>query len=295
MLDWDLYRFILALHRTGTIRGAASELGVNHATVSRRMRQFNADTPSPIFERVAGKYVVTRQGEPLVSAAERIEVVALHAERRQRALGETLSGKITLSMAETIGQYLLRDELIAFAQTYPNIELTVSAEYRRVDLDRSEADVVIRGDDTPPEHLVGTRMFPYGLSYYAHKAYLATTPPAQRRWLSFSQSSTPLEWLPRSPYPQAPVQLRVGDLTLLQQMAEAGQGMIYTACFIGDPNPNLTRLSKDPPTRGLDFWVLTHPDLRKSPRIKALMGALTQALTKKRALIEGWATEDMLN
>lgn len=289
MLDWDLYRFILALHRAGTIRGAATALGVNHATVSRRIALINADNNAPIFERAGGAYVVTRLGEPLIEAAERMEVVALHAERRQRALSETVSGAITLSMAETIGQYLLRDELIEFTHTYPNIELTVSADYRRVNLDRSEADVVVRGDNSPPDHLVGTRLFPYALTYYAHKDYLATTPLAQRRWLSFSQAATPLNWLPHSPFPYAPVQMRVGDLTLLQQMAQAKQGMIYTACFIGDSNPELTRLTDDTPTRGLDFWVLTHPDLRKSPRIKVLMSFLTKALTKKRDLIEGRA------
>ena len=287
MINWDHYRFILALHRAGSIRGAGSILGVNHATVSRRLAQLNENHDAPIFERTRGKYTVTRLGEPLLSAAEHMEAIALQAERQQRALDNTISGPITLSMAETIGQYLLRDDLIEFSHQYPNIELTVAASYQRVDLDRSEADVVVRGDNSPPEHLVGRKLFNYGLTYYAHKDYLAVTPEERRRWLLFTSSTQASTWVQNSPFPNAPVQMRVGDLTLLHQMALAKQGMILTACFIGDQSSELVRLTNEKPMPGQDFWVLTHPDLRTALRIKTLMQFLVKALMKKRELIIG--------
>ncbi|MEM6828582.1 MAG: LysR family transcriptional regulator, partial [Pseudomonadota bacterium] len=37
MSDWDDYRLILALARTGTLRAAANDLEMTHTTVSRRL------------------------------------------------------------------------------------------------------------------------------------------------------------------------------------------------------------------------------------------------------------------
>ncbi len=35
------------------------------------------------------------------------------------------------------------------------------------------------------------------------------------------------------------------------------------------------------------LWVLTHPDLRYTPRIRAVMGYLADTLLSRRALLEG--------
>ena len=49
MSDWDDYRLILALARTGTLRAAAGDLGMTHTTVSRRLAMIE-DARGKIFE-----------------------------------------------------------------------------------------------------------------------------------------------------------------------------------------------------------------------------------------------------
>ena len=39
MIDWDDVRYLLAVGREGSVRAAANRLGVNHATVLRRVAQ----------------------------------------------------------------------------------------------------------------------------------------------------------------------------------------------------------------------------------------------------------------
>ncbi|WP_415402017.1 LysR family transcriptional regulator [Tateyamaria sp. SN3-11] len=34
-MDWDQLRILLAIHRSGSLRGAAQALGVSHATIAR--------------------------------------------------------------------------------------------------------------------------------------------------------------------------------------------------------------------------------------------------------------------
>ena len=47
--DWDDFRFFLAVARQGSIRGAASALGVNHSTVSRRIGGFESRVGVRLF------------------------------------------------------------------------------------------------------------------------------------------------------------------------------------------------------------------------------------------------------
>mgnify|MGYP000636861606 CR=1 FL=1 len=72
------------------------------------------------------------------------------------------------------------------------------------------------------------------------------------------------------------------------QAAVEGWGMIRNACYICDSDSRLMRLPGAPPPVPIpDFWVLTHPDLKNTPRIQLLMRFLVAALKAKRDLIEG--------
>jgi len=284
---WDDYRLILALHRAKTVRGTAEALGVNHATISRRLNRIESTSTCPVFERVTGGYRVTPYGAEIVSAAERMEALTREATRRSLATLEGLSGSIRISIPEPIAHYLLSDVLHDFAAQYPNINLEVRTSLSLVDLDLSEADIVVRGSNAPPEHLVGRRLFPFALSLYAHRDYLMMTPSEQRCWYSFSYSMRPKEWVAASPFPEAPIAIRSDDLMWLMHAAKAGRAMINTACYMADQEPDLIRLSAADLVTGTDLWVLTHPDLREAPRIKALMSAMTTAMLEKRDLIQG--------
>ena len=56
---------------------------------------------------------------------------------------------------------------------------------------------------------------------------------------------------------------------------------------MADPDPDLVRLTKDPPVPQQTLWVLTHPDLRQTARIRAVLDFLTRALKEKEDLVLG--------
>ncbi len=290
MNDWDDYRLILALARCGSLRSAAASLGLTHTTVSRRLATLQ-DARGQLFDKAPGGYRATKLGEALISVAERMERLTLDAARQQKAYGEDLSGPITLSLPEAIAQFLLLEELLEFTEAYPAITLTVETSYRFVDLDRSEADVVVRGAQEPPDHLVGRRLFPNCVTYYADRDYLAGTPEEELRWIAPSAAATDPSWLAGSPYPDAPIALMIDDITARHRALVSGLGLSRGACFMADPEPNLVRLSAQPPVPQQELWVLTHPDLRQTPRIRTLMEFITNAINAKRTLILGQTRE----
>ena len=68
---------------------------------------------------------------------------------------------------------------------------------------------------------------------------------------------------------------------------ESGVGIGPLPCFIGDQNPNLRRLSPPNPEFGTGLWILTHPDLRQAPRVRALMDYFGQEISRRGKLVEG--------
>lgn len=287
MDSWDNYKLILAVHRAGTIRGAAELLNVNHATVSRRMVQIAEHYETAVFDKVTGGYRASELGLAIVEAAESIEQVTLAAERKSRAVSANLSGPIRVSMGEPIAQYLLQEELAQFVHNHPKINLSIETSINMADLDRSEADVVVRSAASPPDHLVGRRLFPFYLCEYCSKDYLSKMPYEERKWLRFSRSAVGKGWISGSTHPDAPTALTSDDLVWLLRAARAGEGMINTACYMADDDPDLMRLPGATVVEAQDLWVLTHPDLKDAPRIQHLMRHLADALEAKRDLIQG--------
>ncbi|MEO0501665.1 MAG: LysR family transcriptional regulator [Pseudomonadota bacterium] len=286
MNDWDDYRLILALARSATLRGAATTLGLTHTTVSRRLAVLQ-DARGHLFEKTPEGYRPTPRGDALIDIAERMERLTLAGARRQSALDEDLSGVVTVSLPEAVAQYLLLEDLLEFAELYPGVELRVGTSYRFVDLDRSEADVVVRGAQEPPDHLVGRRLFPTCVTYYADREYLARTPTHELRWIAPGSDGLWPGWLETSPYPDAPIAISIDDITARHRALMQGLGLGRGACFMADPEPTLVRLTAEPPVPLQDFWILTHPDLRQSPRVRALMDFIAGAMLKKRDLVLG--------
>ena len=290
MTNWDDFRLVLALARYGTVRQAGAELGVNHATVSRRLADLTRRMGGAVFERISGRYEVTVLGAPLLEAAERMEAACLEGERRLRAVSPDMAGPVTVSLPDAIARVVLLEELTNFAQAHRDISLTLKCSYAYADLDRSDADIVVRGAAAPDEHLVGRRLFAYALGYYCARDYLQRTAAPDRRWLVRRQ---PAPWIAHSPYPDAPIGYVIDDIDLLHEAAARGQGMIRGASYIAETDDRLIRMPSSPIEPFEDLWVLTHPDLRHTPRIKAVMGLITNALLKARPLIEhgeadGW-------
>ncbi len=62
-MQWDDARIFLAVAREGSFSRAAKRLGVQHSTVSRRIRALEKKLATPLVERKSSGYVLTEAGE----------------------------------------------------------------------------------------------------------------------------------------------------------------------------------------------------------------------------------------
>ena len=287
-MEWSDYHLILAVTRERSVRGAARKLGVSHATVSRRLAQLNRGPDGPLVQKSPSGLWPSKAGKAIVDAAEQMEAVAAEATRKRRAAETRLSGPLSISIPVLVLHDLLFDDVLAFTDLYPNIDLTIASSDMLVDLDRAEADIVIRNAMSPPDHWVGRRLAPYCLSHYAHKAYLASTPHEELRWIAPSRDEARWQdWKAGSPYPNARTALTITDIRGRFEAIQRGLGMGRAACFMADPDPDLVRLPGAPIVEAEPFWLLSHPDLAKTNRVQAAVKFFASALQAKQDLYQG--------
>ncbi|MEM1415865.1 MAG: LysR family transcriptional regulator, partial [Myxococcota bacterium] len=155
-MSWDDLRVFLALHREGTVAGAARALGVSRSTVLRRWAALEAATTT-LFERTPEGVVLTGAGERLLPSAERVEGEALAAERAIAGADEGLRGSLEVTLFDIAGP-LLAPAFQELMEAHPEMDLRLVSSDRLRSLRRREADLAIRGTDAPSPELFGRKI-----------------------------------------------------------------------------------------------------------------------------------------
>ena len=286
-LVWDDLRLVLAIARAGTLSGAARSLGVTHSTVFRRLGAIEQQIGVRLFDRFRDGYAATPAGESAAKLAARFEGEVLALERGFSGEIQLLSGIVRIATTDTVGA-LLMPHLAALRHAHPDIRLELTVSNAMANLTRRDADIALRPVPEPPETLVGRR-----LSSIAHAVYCADPSlfdPAAGPWIGLDEAlrATVIgKWL-RQAVPDDRIICRVDALPALRDAARAGLGLAMLPCYVGDSAAGLRRVAPGAlaePRSAL--WLLTHDDLKRSPRIRAVMDFLAHALLPERDLLEG--------
>ena len=291
-MDWDDVRHFLALARSGSVRAAGKCLGVSHSTVARRVEGLEVRFAARLFDRNRDGYTLTQVGREILARAEGIEREMNALERELVGHDERLEGTVSLTCCDAwIAELLLR-ELEPFLAAHPGIELHLDTDSRLFDLSKREADIAIRAtgrDETPPEHLLGTRLGPLYLASYvgaAHADHLDPEGP-NARWLAFDDSRVQQFMLSTSSYPDLPVWGRLSSLELMVRAGRRGMGLVMLPAYIGDQEPELVRLAQDDLRHVGDLWMLSHADLRDNARFRAVRTQIRQLFDAHAPLFRG--------
>ena len=122
-IDWDLARVFLAVARSGQLLGAARKLGVDHATVSRRVNTLEAQMGVKLIERRTNGCTLTPAGEAFLASAERIETEMLRAQASLSGFDVALEGEVRVGAPDGFGTYILARHLGALMDRHPGLTI----------------------------------------------------------------------------------------------------------------------------------------------------------------------------
>ena len=286
-MNWDDFRYFLALSRAKTLSGAGQDLRVKHTTVARRIKALELTLGSRLFQRIKGAYVMTQAGENIYQHAVNIEEQAQAVDRKAFGLDAQLKGSLSLTAAHDVLEHLVVPFLGLFNQAYPGIDLILSSSTGLTDLAARKADIALRLTPSPPDYLIGKKVLPLGVGLYASHQYLCQIPAPSHvvLWENSDQGAKP-DWV-KQYFPQAEATMHISDISTMLACVRHHMGVARMPCYIGDSYDDLRRLNLDlaPSTWGV--WVLSHSDLRSTARVRACRDFLTDIITQQKALICG--------
>jgi len=288
MMQWDDLKIFLAVARDGSISGAAKRLGVQHSTVSRRLRSLEESLATPLLERKTSGYELTEAGDELKLSASKIEVQILEFEGAMGGQESGVSGELKVTAINNMASSILMPMFTSFSAQYPDIELHVQVSNKFVRLAERDADIAIRLTNAPPDTLIGTRLVTVASTVYGGLDYCADVREgaAKEKWLGIECCGFHMGWT-KEVCPEQDHNLFVDDTLLTLAALRHGAGLAYLPCFMGDSDPSLVRFCPPERQHDLGLWLLYHRDLRRTKRVRLFREHMLREVTDVTALFEG--------
>lgn len=290
-MDWSDVEDFLHVAEAGSVTAAARNLGVSQPTLSRRVGQLEESVGVELFIRGRRGLTLTAAGERVREVALRMREAAEELDDAARQGHDRVGGlvRVTSVDARFVTDWVLRT-LAPLRTAHPDItlELLIGNEY--VDLSRREADIAVRMQRPRDPNLVAKRIGRMSWRLFAAEGYLAQHPPIRRgsdlgnhALLVFESGQVVAQriWIEREALSRAVV-LRSNDADTVVRAVELGYGIGLIPCHVGDANASLRRVLGHRELASIDVWLVTHADLRQSPRIRAVFDLLSTGLDGPR-------------
>ena len=279
-IDWDDVRVFLALARGGSLTAAARSLRVEHTTVARRIGQLEQALGLHLFDRLPRGWILTSEGEQLAGRAAQMEEQA-HEFMREAADGVQLSGTVRLSASPSVGQEFLLRRLCAMHQRWSSITLELVVETRVAVLSRREADLALRIGRPQDPGLAARLLGAMAYGLYGRAGYTEGRAEADWRFIAYDDSlaHTPEHQWVDSLRGSRSYALRANTLALQRDAVRMGLGLAVLPHFMAAGDALLQRLPQQggPPPR--EIWLVVHPDVRRSPRVRLIADLVAEVVT----------------
>ena len=294
-MDWNDLRYLLAVHRHGSLARAAKELKVTKATASRRLAALEAALATPLVQRKPAGLVLTAAGREAIAAAEGVDAALGSLQARLSGAGDARPrGTVRLTAPQWLAARFVIPGLPDLTKRYPELDVQLVGTNQILNLAQREADVAIRNVRPKHRSLAARKVCVLGGCVYASKLYLERrgTPrsPAALEGHDVLVYETlggmpGFEWM-RDPARGGRIAFRANDPEALVGAATAGLGLCAVPCLLGDREPSLVRVE----TLGFatcDLFLVTHTETNKTPAVRAVTEFIGAMVDRNRAAIEG--------
>jgi DNA-binding transcriptional LysR family regulator len=286
-LDWDDLKIAQAIARHGSLNAAARALGTTQPTVSRRLDALEQRIGANLFERAASGLSPTPLCTGLMESLNHMEEGALAVERRIAARDTGLQGRITVTSLAWFGDEILAPLLARFGGRHKLVTIDLINDPRRFNLSRREADVALRIGSFHQEYLIERRVGDVSYGLYASADYLDRHGRPKfvkgcaghyvTSLVESPEKVVHLEWL-KAIAPRAHPILRTNGIQSHIATAEAGEAMAVLPRVVADRRSVLIRIEPPLPEPSNTVKLGVHPDMRDTPRIRALIDFLAAEL-----------------
>jgi DNA-binding transcriptional LysR family regulator len=287
----DDLRYLLVVANTGRLVAAADALGVDHTTVSRRIRALEKVLHTRLVERGADGWELTEVGRVVAEHARPIqEAVERAALAAAGARADALAGTIRITAPDGFGALFVVPALARVREQHPNLSVELITATRQLSLHQSGFDLAIAVGKPVTARLFTERLGRYTLALYASESYLAAHgDPASIEEIKHHTLVFYIDSL-----------LQVGDLDLTKYLPGAtarftstnifaqleatrqGAGIGLLPKFLALRAPDLRRISAELPPMRLAFTLAARRDSVSRPAVQVVREAIHRELRTRQ-------------
>jgi DNA-binding transcriptional LysR family regulator len=169
---FDAMQAFVRVVETGSFTKAAATLHMSKTTVTQLVQQLEARLRVRLLNRTTRKVNVTADGAAYYERVVRLLGDIDDAETSLSSASMAPRGRLRVDVPSPLARMLLIPALPGFFARYPEIQLTVGASDRIVDIIGENVDCVVRGGEITDQSLVARHVGDLELGIYAAPGYL---------------------------------------------------------------------------------------------------------------------------
>jgi len=291
-MDWDKLRIFHAVAAAGSFTHAGEKLNLSQSAVSRQISALEESVRAPLFHRHARGLILTEQGELLFGTVRDVFDKLALVEAQLAETKERPSGLLRVTTTVAFGSVWLAPRLRDFADTYPDVQISMRVDDRELDLGMREADCAIRMHPPRQADLIQRHLATFNWRIVASADYLKQAGVPQRpedldahRLIVYGTYRPPVEdinWLieagRRSGAPRRQV-VEMNSLPAIIAAARSGLGIAALPDYIDETREGLVRILHEAKTPRVEAFYVYPEEMRNSKRVSVFRDFLVAELS----------------
>ncbi|MBO6894776.1 MAG: LysR family transcriptional regulator [Roseibium sp.] len=287
---WDDLQFVHSVAEHGSLSAASRALGVNHATVLRRIALLEANANVVLFDRGKDGYRLRPEGRALLGSLKLMEDASAKISRKLSLSSKGIDGTFRIATTDTIACLLLPEYLGALREAHPDVRIEICVSNNLVDMARSPAEILIRSGPKLPPELFGSHAGRISFGVFGSADYLADNTHDRvedHKWVGVTPNfakTTVGDWQFSSIRDN--YEISADSFMALASLAEQGFGLAMLPAFLGRHSDRLLPATQFAGGPVNEIWVATHRDFLGQKNIEALLDFLADAFRADAARLE---------
>lgn len=267
-MNWDNVKHFIATARAGSLTQAAQALHTSPATLSRRIAALERDCSTTLFTRTHTGYLLTREGQALLERCEAIDDAFSSLARLVPLSQHGAQGVVRLATSENLAVHIVLPAVPRLVRAHPHLSLEVMVGAPTTPLREREVDMAVRLSMPASGNFKGR-----AIGLMAHAIYASCgAQPIDRGLLGWTTDceNTPIALAALRHAPEQSSRWRFNSLQAQVAAAQAGLGLAYLPCFLGDATPGLVRVQGPEGLLAQRIYLVLHNDSIETPRVRTV-------------------------
>jgi len=283
--NWDDLRFVLAVADMGSVSAAARALGVNHATVLRRLAALEYRFQTSLFIKDPLGYRLSDEGKAVIDALRDAENAVNRVERLLKGNAAELKGHVRLTSTDSLCQLILPEVVAAITKSKSGLRFSLLSTNSHMNFEHLTADLTLRPAVKLADDLDGQNVGTLGVAVYAGQNM-----PAEKAdvWLGLEGAlarSAPSVWL-HNHVTKAHIGQASDSFMVLAALAALNEGLCLLPCFVGERDERLIR-QRNYEKISIPLWIASQADMADTAKIRTARALLAKELAVFAAELAG--------